>query len=951
MNKRTISIKVVLLLTIVCLAGFFTSCAKKRTVVFDSCGGTAVETVSVKNKGTIQKPADPTREGYTFEYWTLNGEKFDFSTKITSDITLVAVWKEISVKPVKKIETPKNVRIEANVVSWDAVEDATGYIVYVDGVATEVTTTSYTLEVTDKIEVLICVAAKNEDSVSELSNSVSYRKEIDETKVQDVINKLGLPTTGYEEGAKEIAYVLEKYSITPEQLLSVIGGSEEPTTSILEVLQSENAVEMLEAIVVCGCVLGQVMADQQETMIPVVSEQTQTLLETLYRDLISKDLYKPDKSYEKYSDDKVFAEQLAPYVLYAAAYSTSSLDLVISKLTEYAKFSIYRADKDLVLEISKDNKFIISIQQIGKYNDYFRSLDTPEATIQRTTYRQALNELNDCTMPLTIDYKALSNSLKSQLSNVRACISVNGADVVNAIKQVLTIQVALAPVIEGFGNLQSEMEKAMSDLALLPAFLEKVVNLKNQAVDIVSSILPTEKQCAALDSILEELANLLAPVLGVEVAEDTVKYGTYAIVESLNKVLTFLKSIDTKNYNIEAIFKAYLLNSTIDMNTANAEIAKLVNNLLATLKDVVTSYKVSAKDIATLIETLTSTTSVVSRIQIMFGVKLDEEQINKISTILARFIAHIETKKLTADDISKIIEFVMSAISDGPTDKNIFKLIIDVVYPRVEDYLTVDLVDEIAPYFRAIIEYFNIVENESQVDADKIIASVKKNITALKEFLVLGLNVSCANGVEDLEETIDLWLELANDSEKLARITVALKDLIEAAGNVAAESEIYVQLTDPNLKANLTNAKNLIGKKRYELVESDEALIRKIDALVDWEYPENVLTDIATVELNPEENKITVTLNSDLEDCYISPATFTVICRIGTDGCSYAYLRNFVCSEDGKTVTITIDTNEFGHIDVMGVEGYALEIDYIVINGSSYSFESDIDLTGFKLIW
>ena len=231
-KKRSITIKVVLLLAVVCLAGFFTACAKKRTVVFDSCGGTAVETVTVKNKGTVQKPADPTREGYTFEYWTLDGEKFDFSTKITKDITLVAVWKEISVEPVKKVATPTNVVINGNVVSWNAVEGATGYIVYVDGVAKEVTTTSYTLENTDKIEVLICVAAKDAKSVSELSTSVVYRNEIDEAKVQEVIEKFNLPATGYEESVKELAYALAKYNVTPEELLALANGSENPLENI-----------------------------------------------------------------------------------------------------------------------------------------------------------------------------------------------------------------------------------------------------------------------------------------------------------------------------------------------------------------------------------------------------------------------------------------------------------------------------------------------------------------------------------------------------------------------------------------------------------------------------------------------------------------------------------------------------------------------------------------------
>ena len=97
-KKRSITIKVVLLLAVVCLAGFFTACAKKRTVVFDSCGGTAVETVTVKNKGTVQKPADPTREGYTFLGWyttktigPTSGVLTDL-TPILSDLELYAQW-------------------------------------------------------------------------------------------------------------------------------------------------------------------------------------------------------------------------------------------------------------------------------------------------------------------------------------------------------------------------------------------------------------------------------------------------------------------------------------------------------------------------------------------------------------------------------------------------------------------------------------------------------------------------------------------------------------------------------------------------------------------------------------------------------------------------------------------------------------------------------------------
>ena len=354
-KKRSITIKVVLLLAVVCLAGFFTACAKKRTVVFDSCGGTAVETVTVKNKGTVQKPADPTREGYTFEYWTLDGGKFDFSTKITKDITLVAVWKEISVEPVKKVATPTNVVINGNVVSWNAVEGATGYIVYVDGVAKEVTTTSYTLENTDKIEVLICVAAKDAKSVSELSTSVVYRNEIDEAKVQEVIEKFNLPATGYEESVKELAYALAKYNVTPEELLALANGSEKPLENILAILQADNAKELLEISAIYGCILGQIALDQQVGTKPELSESSATMLEELYRKLIEEKLYTPSTMYEKYSDDKYFVEQLAPYILKSTKTNSYYFELssVIDKICENAKCSVYRNGDEIVVEISK----------------------------------------------------------------------------------------------------------------------------------------------------------------------------------------------------------------------------------------------------------------------------------------------------------------------------------------------------------------------------------------------------------------------------------------------------------------------------------------------------------------------------------------------------------------------------------------------------------------------
>lgn len=71
---------------------------KKYTVTFDSNGGSAVSSKTVDEGSTVSKPSDPTRSGYTFKGWTLNGNSYDFSSKVTKDITLVAKWEEVIVK-------------------------------------------------------------------------------------------------------------------------------------------------------------------------------------------------------------------------------------------------------------------------------------------------------------------------------------------------------------------------------------------------------------------------------------------------------------------------------------------------------------------------------------------------------------------------------------------------------------------------------------------------------------------------------------------------------------------------------------------------------------------------------------------------------------------------------------------------------------------------------------
>ena len=68
---------------------------KKYTVSFNSNGGSTVLAQTIVEGKKVTKPANPTKSGYTFVEWQLDGRAFDFNTSITKNITLTAKWREL----------------------------------------------------------------------------------------------------------------------------------------------------------------------------------------------------------------------------------------------------------------------------------------------------------------------------------------------------------------------------------------------------------------------------------------------------------------------------------------------------------------------------------------------------------------------------------------------------------------------------------------------------------------------------------------------------------------------------------------------------------------------------------------------------------------------------------------------------------------------------------------
>ncbi len=62
-------------------------------VAFDTDGGTPVNSMPINHGSKLSKPADPFKDGYTFDEWQYEGNAFDFDTPITKSMILKAVWK------------------------------------------------------------------------------------------------------------------------------------------------------------------------------------------------------------------------------------------------------------------------------------------------------------------------------------------------------------------------------------------------------------------------------------------------------------------------------------------------------------------------------------------------------------------------------------------------------------------------------------------------------------------------------------------------------------------------------------------------------------------------------------------------------------------------------------------------------------------------------------------
>ena len=91
-KKRLIVISIFITLFIILIGLSILYYNNKYSVYFDTGTDETILTKYVRKNDKIEEPIEPTKEGYIFKEWQLNGNTYDFDTKVNNDIVLTAKW-------------------------------------------------------------------------------------------------------------------------------------------------------------------------------------------------------------------------------------------------------------------------------------------------------------------------------------------------------------------------------------------------------------------------------------------------------------------------------------------------------------------------------------------------------------------------------------------------------------------------------------------------------------------------------------------------------------------------------------------------------------------------------------------------------------------------------------------------------------------------------------------
>lgn len=850
--KKNLFIKLSLVLTLVMSLVTLASCGKKYTVTFDSNGGTPVASVEVKKNKKVAEPVAPTKDSYVFEYWTLNGEKFNFETEIKENITLVAKWKPVISQPAVKPSAPKNVVVTDKTITWDSVTDATEYVVYVNGVSRVVNTTSVNLNElnipTDAIEVVISIASRNGSAESSVVVATTIRKELSKEEVQKVSQTLQL-NEGY---SKELLYIIKNKNLSLDETILELNtyysfastsSQQEILSHTLEILMSNEVSDSLELIL--SYYYMQVSKYVEDT-INNLNNQIKEIKDSYSEDLmdpsfINRDILYPLLKIHFDSGCNSVQNTLISYLPYAS--------LIGYKVTRDGdKIKFYQNEiKNYTITLSNLDEFLNS-----KYEDTFMNANL--VIDAENAYRFNLLEV------LSSNLSSFKETLDSTYLTFKGSVSVNLPVISEYIKNVITKSSTNQEIILAINEVKESFNKMSMGLAQIDDVMNACIKLKDEAVDIMIDVMPTQEQWNAITNIIVGPFN---EIFGMEVIIGS----NYNNVKVVLDILNFLKTINSTKYDLKKIVD-FVLEIVSNPEMPNVSEEKL-NEVMQVLMQIGTDLSkvlpkiefvevdqnvVYQKVLEILAELEKQGLPILSTYQVIFGKELTKEELVKLNNLISQIVVSLSKFQFNQESIQTIVENIVSLGYVTPkTSIEIANILFDVL----DQVLNVELINMLKEY---VISASEFIAYQYDIDFEEIIDTISDNLSVVKELVRIWTIDNLGNYIlgkkehfEHTKSTIDKYIALLSNENKYNSLMNIVKMVCSMTGENFEEISVIFDVNQLEL------LKGLVGKPDSELSEEEENLISIYNSFIpSWH------SNVDYFEFKITEDAIYIELKQDM---------------------------------------------------------------------------------------
>lgn len=891
--------KIFLVVAILLMGLVLTACKKNVVVTFDSQGGSAVAEVEVKKGETVSKPANPTKEGYVFVEWQLDGVAYDFSTEVKKNITLVAKWEVSNPNPNPNPENKVTVTFDSQ--GGSAVASATvtkggkvsepeaptkeGHVFagwQLNGVDFD-----FDSKVNENIT-LVAVwktplvtptnvrYANNKISWDNVSAATSYEVWVDGVKnvvttneyTVDLTNEglavvsvVAISDTGRSEATEETIFTLP---CTVEEIIEQFDVDEEYANQYFEefklmfaaqvkfgitfeeVSQMEDPSSLLQYVAEgkTSDVIGffAVMASSRYTMNELEKpEMPEVTLQTLFDEMKTQKAYV--SSATNYAEDKKFVNLIVPifgYMMYDYC-NTDYRDVYY-----YVERMLFVGENYLSI-IREDDTFTFT-----KYNgeEYVLTAAEIESIAKYYILKNQAGKMSE----------SLSENLFD--NEIKMFNYLQQMYIYDRVKNIT--EAAHQAVFETLKNFEKNAATLNATATKLYEAFETAMGYQEKLEELMSSFQNAdteEKLTTAIEDarnfaiqVVELLEDNLPTEEEINVLVDTIKgfgyvLGTDEDMESLYKSLetllnTAITTINTTLSVVEEISVAdietllALMENPEDEN-AIATVEKILELLEGKLSGITISGEFDLEKVLELVTTMTGYSSIdqiKSLLSINLNIQFNEEQMKEIEEEITSILEYVE-----AYDTTKLEE-VLTGMYTGSADmQEALEEVFDVV-EYLAKYITSEKVVKYESYLRSYLARLGY-DSEQIEDAYQLF---KESIGTIAAESVLMIKLELVYGMIDYLETdkldgLSFLIEIAK-TECTAEQHKAFMNFLAKFEQIDSKADTIDESYKQNLyyvdyEGSLESLAELVGKYQFELTEEEKKLISDND-LFDWVYPD-----------------------------------------------------------------------------------------------------------------